>query len=203
MININDVLSNYHNFYRNFKKNFYHTLNIYKKYSQDKALKIFDIVVSFYRYTGNIQDKDLYYSCHYTELYEYYNQNNILDSLITKSYNYDYNILTILKKIHQILNIGVDLEDIDNIIHYCMINKNVLTVNEVNEVISQLDNKCFNLSKSNYLSNFDIDIQQQYRKTFYYETLRFFKYNIYIVKIILEMRHQKIISLSEIDNLIH
>ena len=84
-----------------------------------------------------------------------------------------------------------------------MINKNVLTVNEVNEVISQLDNKCFNLSKSNYLNNFDIDVQQQYRKTFYYETLRFFKYNIYIVKIILEMRHQKIISLSEIDNLLH
>lgn len=203
MININDVLSNYHNFYRNFKKNFYHTLNIYKKYSQDKALKIFDIVVSFYRYTGNIQDKDLYYSCHYTELYKYYEQNNILDSLITKSYNYDYNILTILKKIHQILNIGVDLEDIDNIIHYCMINKNVLTVNEVNEVISQLDNKCFNLSKSNYLNNFDIDVQQQYRKTFYYENMRFFKYNIYIVKIILEMRHQKIISLSEINNLIN
>ena len=203
MININDVLSNYHDFYRNFKKNFYHTLNIYKKYSQDKASKIFDIVVSFYRYTENIQDKDLYYSCHYTELYEYYEQKDILDSLITKSYNYDYNILTILKKIHQILNIGVDLEDINNIIHYCMINKNVLTVNEVNEVISQLDNKCFNLSKSKYLNNFDIDVQQQYRKTFYYETLRFFKYNIYIVKIILEMRHQKIISLSEIDNLLH
>ena len=203
MININVVLSNYHNFYSNFKKNFYHTLNIYKKYSQDNALKIFDIVVSFYRYTGNIQDKDLYYSCHYTELCEYYEQNNILDSLITKSYNYDYNILTILKKIHQILNICVDLEDIDNIIYYCMINKNVLTVNEVYELISQLDNKCFNLSKSNYLNNFDIDVQQQYRKTFYYENMRFFKYNIYIVKIILEMRHQKIISLTEIDNLIH
>lgn len=203
MINVNDILSNYHDFYRTFKKNFYHTLNIYKKYSQDKALKIFDIVVSFYRYTGNIQDKDLYYSCHYTELYEYNVDNNILDSLITKSYNYDYNILTILKKIHQILNIGVDLEDIDNIIHYCMINQNILTANEVNEIISQLDNKCFNLSKSNYLFNFDIDIQQQYRKTFYYENMRFFKYNIYIVKIILEMRHQKIISLSEIDNLLH
>lgn len=202
MINNNNILSDYHDFYRNFKNQFYHTLNIYTRYRQDEALKIFDIVVSFYRYTENIQDHELYYSCYCTELKEYYPQNNNLDSIITQSYNYNYNILTILKKIHQILNIDVELEDIDDIIHNCMINQNILTTDMIKNILSQLNKKDFNLSKLNYLYNFDLDLQQQYNKTFYYETKKFFKYNIYIVKMILEMRFNKIISLTEIDKLI-